>query len=123
MLKRNSSFLVLYTDDLQKTADFYRKFGVHIKEQDERKCVFGFGDFDIHFNCQEDVPEYKYIYDNFRGGGVILYVEAENIEKIYTIAKCIGGILKSEINEQPWGTKEFLFQDPNGYNIVFYEEK
>lgn len=122
MIKNHSSFLVLYTDDLQKTAGFYQKFGITIKEQDERKCVFRFGDFDIHFNKSEDIPEYTYVNQGIRGGGAILYVEVENLEECYTVVKCIGGVIKSEIATRPWDTREFLFQDPNGYNIVFYEE-
>ena len=122
MIRQNSSFLVLYTNDLQKTADFYKKFSIEIKEQDERKCVFQLGDFDIHVCIREDIEEYKYVNAQDHGGGVLMYIEVENIEQSYTIVKCIGGTIKSEIAERPWGTKEFLFQDPNGYNIVFYEE-
>ncbi len=122
MIRQHSSFIVLYTDDLQKTAEFYLKFGVTIKEQDERKCVFHLGDFDLHFNKNEDIPEYAYVAENKHGTGIILYVEIDDLENAYTIAKCIGGKIKSEIAVRPWGTREFLFQDPNGYNIVFFEE-
>ncbi|CAN5183310.1 hypothetical protein BH09PAT2_BH09PAT2_08430 [soil metagenome] len=122
MIKQNSSFVVLYTNDLEKTANFYKKFGITIKDQDHRKCVFELGDFDIHFNNSEDIPEYKYIFEQARGGGSVIYVEVENLENYYIIAKSIDGALKSEIAVRPWDTKEFLFQDPNGYNIVFYED-
>lgn len=123
MIKQLASFLVLYTSDLQKTIHFYEKFGIEIQEQDERKCVFHLGTTEIHFNTSEDIPEYKCVTQGNHGAGTLLYVEVENVEEAYTIVKCIGGHIKAEIEERPWNTKEFLFQDPNGYNIVFYEEQ
>lgn len=122
MIKQLASFLVLYTNDLQKTINFYEKFGIEIAEQDERKCVFHLGKTEIHFNTREDIPEYQYVTQGKQGAGTLLYVAVENVEEAYTIVKCIGGTIKAEIEERPWHTKEFLFQDPNGYNIVFYEE-
>lgn len=121
MIQTGSSFIVLYTDDLQKTASFYEKFGITIKEQDAHRCVFRLGDLEMHFNTSEDIKEYKYIYHT-KGCANIFYIEVDDLDYYFTIVKCIGGAIKSEITERPWGTKEFLFQDPNGYNIVFYEE-
>ena len=122
MIKQLSSFLVLYTNDLQKTINFYEKFGIEIKDQDEGKCVFQLGKLEIHVNTSEDIPEYKYVTQGKHGTGVLFYIEVDNLDEAYTIVKCIGGIIKAEIEKRPWGTKEFLFQDPNGYNIIFYEE-
>lgn len=122
MIKQENSFIVLYTDNLQKTANFYTSLGLSIKELDERKCVFQFGTLDVHFNNIEDIPEYAYIYDQRKQSGVLFYIEVENTNTAFEKVKNAGGTIKSQIANRPWDTKEFLFQDPNGYSIVFYEE-
>lgn len=123
--KRNSSFNVLYTKNLEETEQFYKAIRAEIKESAEDKVVVRIGDFDLHFilNSAEPFEAYKYIADSKEyGSGNIFYIESENIEEDFNQIKQAGGIIQSEILDNLWECKEFLFEDPNGYKFAVYQE-
>lgn len=126
MIKRDSSFHVLYISDVAKTEAFYKGIGAVIVKVETDKCVVKLGDFDLHFILDVTEPWENYSYiaqNNNRGSGIIFYVEAENLSDEYERIEKSGGRIKSTITENWWGANEFLFEDPDGYKIVFWEMK
>ncbi len=124
MFKRDQSFIVLYTKDVDATNNFYTALGGEIKEKADDKVVVGFGGFDLHFilASSEQVAEYKYIADaEHYGAGVIFYIETDDIAAAYAAVATAGGATKSEIYDNHWGSKEFLFEDNNGFKFAVYQ--
>lgn len=123
MIKNNSSFLILYTDNLEATETFYKQLGIAITEKDKRKLVFTLGSLELHFNTNEPVPEYSHLFhQQERGAGIIFGIEVANVEEQYNKLKTMDLKILSPIINAPWGTKEFMVNDPNGYHIVFWQE-
>lgn len=123
MIKKGFSYLVLYTKDLNKTEEFYKKLGVEISEKNERKLVFTIGDLELHFNTDEPVKEYELIFnENPRGAGTAFCLEVDNVDEYYSKLKSMNAEMISTVIKAPWGTREFLVNDPNGYHIVFWQE-
>jgi predicted enzyme related to lactoylglutathione lyase len=121
---QSSSFNVLYTRKLKETGRFYKSIGSEIKESTKDKVVVGIGDFDLHFilGSREPFGEYKYIAEsNEYGNGNIFYLESDSLEEDFNRIKDAGGVIKSEIFNNLWSCKEFLFEDPNGYKFAVYE--
>lgn len=124
MFSANNSFNVLYSEDIEKTASFFEKLGVGIKEKTADKIVVGFGSFDLHYilNSSEPFEEYKYIaVPEHYGQGVIFYIETNNINQVAEKVPGAGGILKSSVFDNKWGCKELLVEDPSGYKFAFYQ--
>jgi len=124
MFKPNSSFLVLYTDNISATHDFYKAIGAEIKQLEEDKVVVKIDGHEMHFilDSTEPFEEYKYIAKkNDYGNGTIFYVEVDNIDEFYKLVESSNGSLKSKIFENKWGAKELLFEDPNGYKLAVYQ--
>lgn len=125
MFKNNSSFNVLYTEDIETTYSFFNKIGCIISQKDEDKVVVNFGSFDLHFILSSTEPseDYQYIaLDKNRGSGNIFYIECDNIEQDFQNVKMAGGIIKTSIFNNHWNCLEFLFEDFNGYKFCLYQE-
>jgi predicted enzyme related to lactoylglutathione lyase len=124
MFNTKNSFNVLYTANIDKTANFFENLGVSLEERDKEKVVVKFGSFDLHYilNTAEPFQEYMYIATpNGYGQGLIFYIETNNIESALSKIQEAGGAIKSSIFENKWGCKEFLAEDPNGYKFAFYQ--
>ena len=126
MFKKNSSFTVLYTTDVQRTHDFFQKIGGEIKQIESDKVVISLGDFVFHYilNTTEPFEAYRYIATPEKyGQGVIFYLETESIEQTKQTIEQAGGIIKADVFENHWGYLELLFEDPDGYKFAVYQEK
>ena len=124
MFVSKSSFHVLYTDNLQATYAFYNALGASIKQALDDKVVVEMGDYSLHFilDTTEPFEEYQYIArKNDYGNGVLFYIEVEDLERAYKKVQNAGGVVKTDIKNNHWECKEFLFEDPNGYKFAFYK--
>jgi uncharacterized glyoxalase superfamily protein PhnB len=125
MFKFDSSFTVLYTHNLAKTYTFYEALGAEIIYTEQDKITVVMGDYELHFVYDDSEPideYYEVAKTHDRGGSVIFYVEVENIDEAFRRARSAGAKILADVAERPWELREFLFEDPNGYKIVFYEE-
>lgn len=125
MFKPNSAFQLLFSSNLIETQKAFEQIGATTKEVEYRKYVCEIGDYELHFclDTEEKIPEYKTIaHQTPRGYGIIFYIGIENLEEVYQKAQNIPGRILNEIADQPWGCREFLWQDPNGYYFAFYQE-
>ena len=118
MIKRLHSTL-FYTSDLAKTAAFYERLGFPVTKADDAVRVT-LGGFKLVF-----VDENKTLIKNEsgmkpKGTGVFTYVEVENVDEYFTSLKNSGVRTSSEPRNWPWGKREFVVKDPDGYKIVFY---
>jgi len=123
MIKKQDSFVVLYSHDINKTLSFFRSLEAKIIEASDEKCVISIGGFELHYVTREPIPSYQFVRNmKTESNGLILYVAVDDVF-IYRskISKSEGRVL-SEIITTPWETKEFLFNDPDGYHFVMYEE-
>jgi len=124
MFTKNSSFNVLYTEDLNSTHEFYKYIGAEIKKLESDKVVIGIGDFDLHIvlDSTEPVEEYKVLASSTnKGGAAIFYSEVDNINELFKNIESTKGKILSEIYNNHWGASEFLCEDPNGYKFAFYQ--
>lgn len=123
MFNPKNSFNVLYTTDVNRTADFFESLGIALVGRDAGKVVLHFGSFDLHYilNTSEPFEEYKYITSGPYGQGIIFYIETLDIEVVFSKISEVGGTVRSSIFENKWDCKEFLAEDPNGYKFAFYQ--
>jgi predicted enzyme related to lactoylglutathione lyase len=123
MFESISSFMVLYTENVLATKDFYTKIGAEINEFEEDKVVVILADYNLHFvkATSEPFAEYEYVTKKPYGLGVLLYIGSEDLEDAQTQIKNAGSSKMTEIKENEWDSREFLFEDNNGYKFVVYE--
>ena len=118
--------LVCYVTDTTKTVEFYEKLGFKITKNKPGHGQANLGDFwiDFHDKDEEFKPEFQQeALKEPKGGGVYFMVKVRNIDKLYQ--DLISKDLKpsSEPRDWPWGNREFVIKDPDGYKIAFYDPK
>ena len=119
----------LIVDDVNKTVKFYQEtlgFETIMTVPDSGAFDFAMLKLDnvtIMFQSMkgfiEALPDYK---DQKVGGTLFLYIDVENLDKVYDKAKIANTEIVVDINTTFYGTREFTMKDCDGYLLIFAEE-
>ena len=118
MIKRFHSTL-FYASDLDETARFYTQLGLEVERAEDGVRV-KLGDFRLYF-----IDEKKTLIQNEsglkpKGLGIYTYVEVDDVDEYFQSLKQSGITPRTEPKTWPWGKREFVVKDPDGYKLVFY---
>lgn len=119
------SGIVAYVKDTAKTAEFYEKLGFIITKNDPEHLSIRLNWFwvDFHPQNKEDKPEFqKEANLENKGAGQFLYIKVDNVDDFYEGVKKRGLKPSSEPKDWPWGNREFVLRDPDGYKLVFFQK-
>ena len=59
-------------------------------------------------------------FATFSTGSVIIELEVDNVDEEYTRLRQMGIKVNKEPFDNPWGTRNFYFNDPDGNLVCFY---
>lgn len=118
MPKRFHSNL-LYAKDLAATAEFYKQLGFKVRAESDGVRV-ELGDFKLVFIDEQKTPIKNESGLQPKGLGVFTYVEVEDVDKYFAKVKKNDIVPRTEPKTWPWGKREFVVKDPDGYKLVFY---
>lgn len=118
MIKRLHSTL-FYSSDLDKTSRFYELLGFAIKKSEDGVRI-KLGDFTLAFIDENKTPIKKEVGIQPKGLGIFTYIEVENVDAYFQMLKERSIIVSNEPCDWPWGKREFVVKDPDGYKLVFY---
>ncbi len=114
MNEKGVFYLFLYVRDLERSKRFYGEtlgWTIGTNERDVAGFAFGTGYLVIHADTR---PEAERSY----GGGMWAAVQVEDVEKAQAELKSRGEEVGEMLN-QPWGERQFYFDDPDGYHWSF----
>ncbi|HEY3313151.1 MAG TPA: VOC family protein [Anaerolineales bacterium] len=123
---KSVSGFTCYVKDLDATAGFYENLGFDIKKREASHLTAYSNWFWIDFLAidKDERPEYSRAANlNNKAGGLFIYLSVDNVDETYN--ELVAGGLKpvTTPQNQPWGNREFILQDPDGYNLVFFKRK
>lgn len=72
---------------------------------------------EISFLLPNHPSQQPFFHKPFRGEGMFLTIEVDDVDKIYYYLKDMGVEIKIEIRNEPWGDRHFAIEDPNGIGI------
>lgn len=126
MRPKSVSGLVCYVKDVNKTAEFYELLGFQFRLRESNRVMVNINWFWIDFleSDNEDKPEFvKEATSSNKGSGMFLYISVDDVDAAYKdlIAKDLKP--SSEPRDWPWGNREFVIRDPDGYKIVIFKRK
>lgn len=125
MKLKSVSGIVAYVKDTKKTSDFYRKLGFTFDKDEPDHISIHLNDFwmDFHPQDKEDKPDFQKEanLDN-KGAGMFLYISVEDVDEFYKGVLAKGLRPSSEPRDWPWGNREFVLRDPDGYKLVFFQK-
>ena len=118
--------IVCYVKDINKTAKFYETLGFQFskREPDNISVRLNWFWIDFHPQDKEDKPEFqKEANLSNKGAGLFLYISVENVDDFYKSLLSKGLKPSSKPRDWPWGNREFVIRDPDGYKLVFFKRK
>lgn len=118
MIKRLHSNLYL-ASSLSKTAEFYKKIGFDVDVSEESVLIKP-DDFGLEFMDEAHLQIPNESGATPKGLGIYTYVEVDDVDAHFELVKKNGIEPRAEPKTWPWGKREFVVKDPDGYKIVFY---
>ena len=114
-----------YVKDLDRTAKFYDALGFRFGKRDLNHLTVYLNWFWITFNTQdsEDKPEFQpEAQAEHKGAGLFVNIKVEHIDAFYEGVLAKGLEPSSAPRTWPWGNREFVLRDPDGYKLVFFQK-
>ncbi|SRR5260221_4571926 len=123
---KSVSSLTFYVKDLEKTAKFYESLGFEKRKDGENTVTLYSNWFSITFvgiNA-ENKPEFqKDAKAENKGAGIFIYLSVDNVDEAYKDLVAMGIKPSTEPKDWPWGNREFVLKDPDGYKLVIFKKK
>ncbi len=117
--------IVCYVKDIEKTAEFYTSLGFTKEkhEPDHLSIRLNWFWIDFHPQDKEDKLEFqKEATLANKGAGMFLYISVEDVDTFYEDVIAKGLNPSSTPRDWPWGNREFVLRDPDGYKLVFFKK-
>lgn len=117
--------LLFYVNDLDKTATFYEALGFREGKKEAGQLTYYVNWFSVVFVSapQETKAEFKKEAAlEPRGAGMFTYVKVDDVDEYYKEIVAKGLKPSSEPRDWPWGNREFVMRDPDGYKLVFFNK-
>ena len=111
----------LRTTDLDRAVDFYTTklgFDLAFRYEDFYAGVASGGCM-VHLK-RVDVPDpgIPFVRD---GDHLHLYLTVDDVESAFEKMKRVGVTIVEELRPRPWGTTEFVVEDPDGH-VIYYAQ-
>ena len=113
-------------NDIVKSVSWYRDvMGFTVKdrwEQDGKLMGVELVAGEVLFMLSQD--DWKKGRDRKKGEGFSMYcLTIQDVDRLAMRAKARGATMLQEPRDQPWGTRDFVVKDPDGFKITFGSEK
>jgi catechol 2,3-dioxygenase-like lactoylglutathione lyase family enzyme len=122
-LKSVSGF-TCYVKDIKKTAGFYKALGFKLEKQEDNYLLVRLNWFSIDFRAaaSENKAEFQKEADaEPKGSGIFINISVGDVDKFHKGVLAKGLKPSSEPRDWPWGTREFVIRDPDGYKLVIFK--
>lgn len=126
MKMKSIAGIICLAQNLEEIIPFYQKLGfVFRKRVPDISATAYLNWFWIEFLLEDKVVTEAFKEDvgvTPKGAGQYVHINVENVDEFYAgvIAKGLKPL--SEPQDFPWGHREFVLQDPNGYKLVFFSK-
>jgi catechol 2,3-dioxygenase-like lactoylglutathione lyase family enzyme len=123
---KSVSGITCFVKNLNKTAAFYESLGFEIRKREANHITAYSNWFWVDFLAigkDERTKSGKETVLSNKGSGVCLYVSIDNVDEFhqYLVSRRLKPSTKPQ--DQPWGNREFILRDPDGYNRVIFKRK
>lgn len=126
MKMKSVAGVICLVKDLETVTKFYKALGFEFKKRVPGVATTAYlNGFWIEFLLEDKVVTEAFKEDVAaapKGAGQYIHINVENVDEFYegVVAKGLEPI--SEPQDFPWGHREFVLQDPDGYKLVFFSK-
>lgn len=114
--------LLLWVQANELSAKFYKKLGFELLESDDYQSVVQLGSFQITLvNMRDEEP---FTHDSLagqKGLGMYVYIAVPDVDAFCQDLVARGLTPTTKPRDWPWGNREFIVKDPDGYKLCFWQ--
>lgn len=118
----NFKSVLLYISNIEVSSDFYQKLGFKIGSQDDKSVVVSLDDLQFQLFDKEKVEFKQYSEIDPSSVGIFFYIEVDNVDEKHKELTSKGLTPATTPKDWPWGNREFVIKDPDGYKFVIYKK-
>lgn len=114
--------ILFWVQENKISEKFYKKLGFDVVRSDDEASIVNLGGFTITLVAMRDEEEFK--RDSMaveRGRGVYTYIRVDDVDKWHAKMQKKGITPATEPRDWPWGNREFIVKDPDGYKLCFWQ--
>jgi lactoylglutathione lyase len=119
--------VICLVKDLEKSAEFYEALGFEFKKSIPGVAMTAYlNGFWIELLLEDKIVTNEFKEDvkvTKKGAGQYIHISVENVDDYYNKLLKKGLKPLSEPQDYPWGSREFVVRDPDGYKLVFFKRK
>lgn len=115
--------LVFWVQDATLSYRFYKKLGFTVVNVTDRDARVACGGFEIMLVTMRDEGEFN--GDSLaaaKGKGMYVYVQVDNADDKYAELIKLDLTPAAAPRDWPWGNREFVIADPDGYKLCFWHK-
>lgn len=114
--------ILLYISNVETSSDFYQKLGFKINSKDDKSVVVSLGDLQLQLFDKEKVEFKQYSEVDPNTFSMFLYIEVDDVDEKHKELISKGLTPATTPKDWPWGNREFVIKDPDGYKFVIYKK-
>lgn len=118
----NITNLVLWVQENKLAEKFYKKLGFDVLQSTDEHSIVALGGFELDLVNMRD--EELFAQDALaadKGRGVYIYVRVDNVDATHDALIAKGLTPATTPKNWPWGKREFIVKDPDGYKLCFWQ--
>ncbi len=123
---KSVSGLIFLVKDLDKSVEFYKKLGFTFRRDVPGVSATAYLNwFWIELLLKSEVFTEELKYDakgEPSGTGAYAHISVEDTDEFYKFLQQEGFELGNPPQDFPWGRREFVLVDPDGYKLVFFSK-
>lgn len=122
---KSISGLTCYANDIAKTAAFYEALGFRLGEKTDNHVAVYVNWFWIKFYAAAAETKAEFQEEaqaSTKGAGLYINIKVDDVDACYKEVLGKGYTPSSEPRDWPWGNREFVLRDPDGYKLVFFQK-
>lgn len=113
--------IVLWVQENRLSEKFYKKLGFVVTENSDDHSVVRLGNFEMTLvSMRDEEPFTKDSMTGTKGRGLYIYLRVENVYQAHCDLVSSGIQPNTQPKDWPWGNREFIVKDPDGYKICIW---
>jgi len=113
--------ILFWVQENKLSEKFYKKLGFTVEQSDDAHTFVSLHGFGIDLVSMRD--EEKFARDSMsadKGRGLYVYINVEDVDATYEHLLAQGFAPATKPKDWPWGNREFILKDPDGYKLCFW---
>lgn len=114
--------LLFWVHENRLSAKFYNKLGFEVVRNEDDHSVVRLHNFEITLvNMRDEDTFANDAMVSERGKGMYVYIRVDDVDAKHKELTTLGFEPSTTPKDWPWGNREFILKDPDGYKLCFWQ--